>query len=186
MTDAVQRRRARRARGPHRRLAGRAAGGEPGGRRRRPRPGVGRAPLVRARARRGEGRLHDLVHLRQRTLHYETYVMPAPEENHAAVLRAPAAPQPEALRRRLRHRRRGRRVPRRPAGQRGRRRRRARPAPRLALRSGSSSSSGRPCASASPPGSRADPILHCISCHFDLSVRRDGGARPVSTRSGKR
>jgi Putative bacterial sensory transduction regulator len=24
-------------------------------------------------------------HLRQRTLHYETYVMPAPEENHAAV-----------------------------------------------------------------------------------------------------
>ena len=23
-------------------------------------------------------------HLRQRTLHYETYVMPAPEENHAA------------------------------------------------------------------------------------------------------
>jgi hypothetical protein len=24
-------------------------------------------------------------HLRQRTLHYETYVMPAPEENHAAL-----------------------------------------------------------------------------------------------------
>ena len=24
------------------------------------------------------------LHLRQRTLHYETYVMPAPEENHAA------------------------------------------------------------------------------------------------------
>ena len=44
----------------------------------------GRAPLVRADDGRGEGRLHDLVHLRQRTLHYETYVMPAPEENHAA------------------------------------------------------------------------------------------------------
>ncbi len=36
--------------------------------------------------------------LGQRTLHYETYLMPAPEENARRVLRAPAAPQPRALR----------------------------------------------------------------------------------------
>ena len=57
-------------------------------------------------------------HLRQRTLHYETYVMPAPEENHAAFYEHLLRRNLQALRRRLRHRRRGRRLPRRPARQR--------------------------------------------------------------------
>ena len=49
--------------------------------------------------------------LGQRTLRYETYVMPAPEENDGAALRAPAAPQRAARRRPLLDRHRGRRVP---------------------------------------------------------------------------
>jgi hypothetical protein len=44
--------------------------------------------------------------LRQRTLHYETYVMPAPEENHAVFYE-----QRQVARRGVRHRRRGRGVP---------------------------------------------------------------------------
>ncbi len=48
--------------------------------------------------------------LGQRTLHYETYVMPAPDREPGAALRAPAAPQPQALRGRLRGR-----APRRPS-----------------------------------------------------------------------
>ncbi len=71
--------------------------------------------------------------LRQRTLHYETYVMPAPEENHAAFYE-------HLLRRNLKlngaafaDRCGGRGLPRRPtAGARGRPRR-ARSHPRLAL-----------------------------------------------------
>ena len=42
-----------------------------------------RAALVRAPAGRGEGHVTIWLTLGQRTLHYETYVMPAPEENHA-------------------------------------------------------------------------------------------------------
>ena len=92
----ARRRRAGRARAADRRVAGvdrrRAtpvvrAVDRRGGRGRR------RAPLVRAAARRGQGLQTVWLTLGQRTLRYETYVMPAPEENAGAAVRAPAAPQ---------------------------------------------------------------------------------------------
>ena len=99
--------------------------------------------------------------LRQRTLHYETYVMPAPEEQLERVLRAPAAAQPEAVRRGVRHR----------AGERGRSSSassRSTPSTRASSTASSvrcsptsSSSSGRRCASASPS-------LQVISLLFDV------------------
>ncbi len=49
--------------------------------------------------------------LGQRTFRYETYVMPAPEENAAAAVREPVAPQRPARRCALLDRRRGRRLP---------------------------------------------------------------------------
>ncbi len=122
-------------------------------------------------------------HLDQRTLQYETYVMPAPDREPRRAVRAPAASQPQALRRRVRHRRRGRRVPRRPAG-------RARDRPRASSTgcsarstSGSSSSSARPCASATPASStrltpvKLAPNFHCLSISVDLgwpATRRAG------------
>ena len=103
--------------------------------------------------------------LGQRTLRYETYVMPAPEENHAAALRAPAAPQRAARRRPLLHRGRGRRLP---AGRAA--------AGRRSTRTSSTASSAslyayveqclppRPSASASPPASEFFvAILRCAS-----------------------
>ena len=72
--------------------------------------------------------------LGQRTLQYETYVMPAPEENHARVLRAPAAPQRQARRSAVLRRSRERGVPRRLVPRRRDRRRGARPHRWLALR----------------------------------------------------
>ena len=72
--------------------------------------------------------------LRQRTLHYETYVMPAPEENEERFYEHLLRAQPEAVRRGVRHRRGARRVPGRPVAGRGDRRRRARPDPRLDVR----------------------------------------------------
>ncbi len=53
--------------------------------------------------------------LRERTLHYESYVLPAPEENHAAFYEQLLAPQPEAVRADVRHRRRRWGLPRRAA-----------------------------------------------------------------------
>ena len=115
----------------HRRVARRAAGREPGGRRRgsglrRRASGAGSCGCA------GEQKDTFTIwfHLRQRTLHYETYVMPAPEENHAAFFE-------HLLRRNLklygavvRDRRRGRGLPRRPARQRCDPRRRAGPGAR--------------------------------------------------------
>ena len=62
--------------------------------------------------------------LGQRTLRYETYVMPAPEANAGRVVRAPVAPERAARRRPLLDRRRGRGVP---QGRAHRRRRSPRP-----------------------------------------------------------
>ena len=93
--------------------------------------------------------------LGQRTLRYETYVMPAPGGERRRAVRAPAAAQREAGRRPLLDRHRGRRVPARRAAGRARWPRpssigaSARSTPR------SSSASRRCCASASPPASRS-------------------------------
>ena len=87
----------------------------------------------------------------QRTLHYETYFMPAPEENHRRSSTSTCCGATAKLFGvRLRHRRRGRRLPGRPDAAVGASTRTsstassARPTPRP------SSSSGRPCASATP------------------------------------
>ena len=124
-------------------------------------------------------------HLRQRTLHYETYVMPAPEENHGALSStccaatcklygaAFAIGDEDAVFL---------------VGQLANDavdRRRARPHPRVALRSASSSTSAPPCASASRRGSRADR-RRCISIHLDPSCASTAVDGPVGTRSGKR
>ena len=74
--------------------------------------------------------------LRQRTLHYETYVMPAPEENHEQFYEHLLRRNLKLYGAALRHRRGGRGVPRRAVPQRSRGRRRARPDPGLALRLG--------------------------------------------------
>ena len=130
---AVRRPGARCRRRPNRGMARAPARREPAGGRRRARHGVGRAALVRALRGDEKDVFTIWFHLRQRTLHYETYVMPSPEENRG-LLRVPAAAQPQALWRVVRHRRRGRHIPGGPDRQRRRRRRRARPHPRIAVR----------------------------------------------------
>ena len=176
---ARRRRRARRARGAHRRLAGerswpttrrspRSTASEPGERR----------WFVRLR-----GEQKDMFTiwftLGQRTLHYETYVMPAPEENHARVLRAPAAPQPQALRRRLRHRRRGRGVPRRPARRRAPSTRTSSTASSARSTPTSSSSSAPPAHRLRLPRSRAERSSRRLPLHFMcFLIYRCAGRRP--------
>ena len=149
-------------------VAGRAAGDEPG----RSPPSTGASGDERRWFVRLRGEEKDVFTiwftLRQRTLHYETYVMPAPEENHEALLRAPAAAQPQAVRR-----------------ARSRSATRTRSSSSASCRSTpstrpsstassarstptSSSSSARRCASASPVTSSDS---HCFSMSFTSRVR---------------
>ena len=108
-------------------------------------------------------------HLRQRTLHAETYLCPRPRSSRRA-LRVPAAPQPAAVGPSLRDRCGGRGVPRDRGARRVGRRRRARPGARHRSTPRSSSASGRRCASASRPASRADPAPDRVACPDDTAV----------------
>ena len=121
-------------------------------------------------------------HLRQRTLHYETYVMPAPEENHAAFYE-------HLLRRNLKLYGAAFAIGDEDAvflvGQLDNgaiTRRRARPRARLALRVGGAVLPPRPAHRLRLPVLR---LIHCISCCLDLRWRLGGGGCPDSTRSGK-
>ena len=136
MTDARRRRPARRPRRSHRRVARRV------GRRTRPHPR--RVDRHRRRAvrwyvrMRGDDKDFTTVWftLGQRTLRYETYVMPAPEENDGELYEHLLRRNEHARRRTLLDRGRGRGVPARRAAGGTREPRRTRSCPRHAVRGG--------------------------------------------------
>ena len=115
--------------------------------------------------------------LGQRTLRYETYVMPAPEENEAAVMEYAAASQRPDRRRPLLDRRRGRHLPARRAARRRRVRRRARPRARHAVHD------GRGELPAAPPARLREPLRRLTS---QLDFRSGPASVPPLGSSGWR
>ena len=124
--------------------------------------------------------------LGQRTLHFETYVMPAPEENHERFYEHLLRRNLQAVRSGVRHRRGGRGVPRRPVAGRARSTTTSSIASSARSTPTSSSSSGRPCASGTPAASRTDGRRSTFSLSFMLShATVPAGTGAVPLRSGK-